>query len=91
MNKQQLIDDVAEETGISKKAATSAVDSVLNNISAGLINDGQVSLKGFGTFNVRTLGARLGRNPATGAALDIPERQHVGFKAHKVLKEAVSI
>lgn len=90
MNKEQLIAEVAEDTGLTKSDSKAAIESVLRQISNGLKETGQVTLKGFGTFNIRTLGARLGRNPATGAALDIPERQHVGFKAHKVLKEAVS-
>lgn len=91
MNKEQLIASVAEDLGVSKTQSKDAIESVLRQISNGLQEDEQVTLKGFGTFNVRTLPARLGRNPATGAALDIPERQHVGFKAHNALKDAVSI
>lgn len=90
MNYTELTERVSAEIGVTKAAAKAAVDSVLGHISTGLQCDGQVTLKGFGTFNIRTLPARLGRNPATGAALDIPERQNVGFKAHKVLKEAVA-
>ncbi len=90
MNKAELIDAVAENADISKAAATRAVDTVLESITATLKNGEQVALIGFGTFSVKDRAARTGRNPRTGEPLEIPAAKVPSFKAGKALKDAVN-
>jgi DNA-binding protein HU-beta len=90
MNKGDLIDAVAEETGLSKADATRAVDSVINSITKALKAGNQVSLVGFGTFVVKKRAARQGRNPRTGETIQIAASAVPGFKAGKALKDAVN-
>jgi len=90
MNKGELIDAVANSAGLSRADATKAVDGVLDNISGTLGNGGSVSLVGFGTFSVKARAARMGRNPRTGEAIQIPASNVPGFKAGKALKDAVN-
>ncbi len=90
MNKQELVGAVAgnKASGIeSKAAAERAVNAVLDGIEAGIKKDGSVQLIGFGTFVVKTRAARMGRNPATGEAIQIKASRTVGFKAGQGLKE----
>ena len=81
MNKSQLIDNVSSEQGLTKVAAKSLVETVLSNIAKDTIEDGKVSLQGFGNFSTATRAARIGRNPNTGAAIEIAAKQVVKFKA----------
>lgn len=90
MNKTQLIDAVVEAADLPKAKATAVLDTILNKITAGLMEEGQVVLVGFGTFSIRKRAARVGRDPRTGGALQIPETTLVGFKAGKALKDAVN-
>ncbi len=90
MNKTELIDAVAEGADISKAAATRAVDTVLDTITAALAKGDQVTLVGFGTFSVKERAARTGRNPRTGEAIQIAAAKVPGFKAGKALKDAVN-
>lgn len=90
MNKAELIDAVALAADISKASATRAVDAVFDNIIAALKKDEQVSLIGFGNFTVRSRAARAGRNPQTGAAIEIKAAKVPGFKPGKALKDAVN-
>lgn len=90
MNKAELIDAVALAADITKASATRAVDAVLDNICTALKKDEQVSLVGFGTFVVRSRAARSGRNPQTGAAIEIKASKVPGFKPGKALKDAVN-
>ena len=90
MNKAELIDAVAEATGLGKGEATAATDAVLNSIVKTLAGGGQVSLTGFGTFNVRERAARAGRNPQTGETIQIKASKSPGFKAGKAFKDAVN-
>ena len=69
MNKNDLISQVADDTGLSKVDATKAVDAVLDNIAGSLSNGGEVRLVGFGTFSVTHRKATTGRNPRTGEAI----------------------
>lgn len=89
MNKSDLIGQVADKTGMTKKAASEAVESVFSVISEALSAGEKVTLVGFGTFEVRERAARRGVNPATGATIDIPATRVPAFKAGKSLKEAV--
>lgn len=90
MNKSELIAQVAEKTGLTKRAAGDSVEAVLSAIQEALQKGEKVTLVGFGTFEVRNRAARKGVNPATGATIDIPESKVPAFKAGKALKEAVS-
>ncbi len=90
MNKSELIDAIAASADISKAAAGRALDAVTDSIAAALRNDDQVSLVGFGTFLVKERAARTGRNPQTGAPINIPAAKIPSFKAGKGLKDAVN-
>ncbi len=90
MNKAELIEAVAEAADLSKASATRAVDAVLDSITGTLKAGDQVSLVGFGTFQVRERAARTGRNPQTGATIDIAAAKVPSFKAGKALKDAVN-
>ena len=89
MNKADLIDSVADSTDMSKAEAGRALDAVLDGISGALSNGDQVALVGFGTFLVRERAARMGRNPQTGAAIQIAASKGVGLKPGKALKESL--
>ena len=89
MNKAQLIDSVASKADVSKAEAGRAVDATLSAISGSLSGGENVSLVGFGTVSVRHRAARMGRNPQTGAAIQINASKSVGFKAGKALKESL--
>jgi DNA-binding protein HU-beta len=90
MTKGDLIDKVVDEAGISKKAAGEAVQAVLDGITGALKKGQKISLVGFGTFSVAKRAARSGRNPATGATINIPASNVPRFKAGKALKDAVN-
>ena len=90
LSKQDVINSVAAAAGLSKKDASGAVDAVVNTIMNALAEGNSVGLIGFGTFEVKTRAARTGRNPQTGAELDIPEKNVPSFKAGKELKDAVA-
>ena len=89
MNKAQLTDAVAASTDSSKAEAGRAVEATLSAIGSALAGGDSVSLVGFGTFNVRHRAARMGRNPQTGASIQIAASKSVGFKAGKALKESL--
>ena len=89
MNKTELINAVAESTGLTKKDSTAALDAVLTTISSTLASGESVQILGFGTFSVKTRAARTGRNPATGEPMEFPESKNVAFKAGSKLKEMV--
>ena len=89
MNKSDLVDAVASRADMSKAEAGRAVDAVLGSVGDALGNGESVSLVGFGTFSVRHRAARMGRNPQTGAAMQISASKVPGFKAGKALKDKV--
>jgi DNA-binding protein HU-beta len=90
MNKSQLIEKIAEGADISKSSAGRALQSFIEAISETLAEGGDVALVGFGTFSVRDRAARTGRNPQTGATLQISAAKAPAFKAGKALKDAVN-
>ena len=90
MNNAELIDAVAEITDLPKASATRAVDAVLETITGVLQSGNSVSLVGFGAFTVKSRAARVGRNPQTGAAINIAAAKVPGFKAGKALKDSVN-
>ncbi|MEO0616411.1 MAG: HU family DNA-binding protein [Pseudomonadota bacterium] len=90
MNKGELIDAVAGAADLSKADAGKAVDAVLDGITGSLKRGDNVSLVGFGTFQVKHRAARMGRNPQTGAEIPIKASNVPSFKAGKALKDAVN-
>lgn len=89
MTKADLVSKVAE-TGMTKKEAAAAVDSVIAAIKGSLAKGEKVSLIGFGTFSVKKRKARTGRNPRTGKPLKIKAKKVPAFSPGKGLKDAVS-
>ena len=89
LTKQNLIDAVADNTGLTKKQSGAALNAVLDTIQGALANGDSVGLIGFGTFEVRERAARDGRNPQTGAPIKIPAKSVPAFKAGKKLKDAI--
>lgn len=90
MTKKELIEKVAADAEITKKAAEAAIDSVLNGIEISLVEEGKITFVGFGTFEVRERAAREGRNPKTGEPMTIAASKGVGFKAGKKLKKKLN-
>jgi len=89
MTKQQLISLVADKANMTKVDAGRAVDAVSDVIANAMEKGETVTWTGFGTFEVRSRQARMGRNPQTGEALHIPASKTPAFKAGKSLKESV--
>ncbi|MDR0806920.1 MAG: DNA-binding protein HU-beta [Enterobacteriaceae bacterium] len=90
MNKSQLIDQIAAGADISKAAAGRSLDAIIEAITDALQNGEQVSLVGFGSFEVRERAARTGRNPQTGKEIKIAAAKVPAFRAGKALKDAVN-
>jgi DNA-binding protein HU-beta len=89
MNKTDLVNSVAEAGQLSKKDAGKAVDAVFEAILNALKDGEKVQLIGFGNFEVRERAARKGRNPQTGAEIEIAASKVPAFKPGKALKDAV--
>ena len=90
MNKIELVANVAEKAGLTKKDAEKALTAVLESVQQALIEGDRVQLIGFGTFEVKARAARMGRNPQTGKDMEIPASKAPVFKAGKALKDAVN-
>ena len=90
MNKTELIEHIAKHADISKAAATRALDATLSAVKTTLKKGGEVSLVGFGTFEVGKRSARTGRNPRTGAELKIAQAIVPKFRPGKALKDALN-
>jgi DNA-binding protein HU-beta len=90
VNKNDLVAAVATDSGLSKADAAKAVEAVFNNISSSLSDGTEVRLVGFGTFSVGHRKATTGRNPQTGAVIQIKASNQPKFKAGKGLKDAVN-
>ena len=90
MSKKVIVEAVAREAGMTQAAADKVVSAVLDAIGAELAKGEKVSFPGFGTFEVRERAARTGRNPQTGAAIEIAASKAPAFKAGSKLKERVS-
>ena len=87
MNKTELIAEIACKAGLSKKDAEKALNATVDTVSAALAAGDKVQLVGFGTFETRQREARMGRNPKTKEAIEIPATTIPVFKAGKALKE----
>jgi len=90
MTKEELIAKAAADAEISKSQAATALKSLLDSIEGALAKGDKVSLVGFGTFSVANRAARVGRNPATGAEIQIAAANIPKFKPGKKLKDAVN-
>jgi DNA-binding protein HU-beta len=90
VNKSELIDAIAAAADLPKASAGRALDAVIDSITDSLQKGDPVALVGFGTFAVKHRAARAGRNPQTGATIQIKAANVPGFKAGKALKEAVN-
>ena len=90
MNKAELIAAAAEKAGLSKKDAEKAVNATFDAITEALVNGEKVQLVGFGAFEVKERGERIGRNPQTKEEIKIPASKAPVFKAGKALKDAVA-
>ena len=90
MNKTALIGKISDDAGISKTAASNAVDSLIQSITGSLKKGQRVTLSGFGTFAVSKRKARTGRNPQTGEPIAIKAKRAVRFKAGKQLEETLN-
>lgn len=90
MNKPDLIAAAAEKSGVSKKDAERLINAAIDTIVASLSRGEKVQLSGFGTFEVKAREARVGRNPRTKEAVEIPATKAPVFKASKALKDTVS-
>ena len=90
MNKTELINVIAAETKVSKKDAEAVIASAINAITEALKTGDKVQLIGFGTFEVKDVAAREGRNPKTLEVISIPACKKPSFSASKALKDAVN-
>ena len=87
MNKVTLVAKIAEKSGLSKKQAELALGAFIDSVTEALKEGDKVQLMGFGTFEVKERAARPGRNPSTGATIEIPASKTPTFKAGKGLRD----
>ncbi len=90
MNKTELVAVVAENAGLTKKDAERVINASIDAITAALANGEKVQISGFGTFETKTREARIGRNPHTKEAIEIPATRVPTFKSSKALKDIVT-
>ncbi len=90
MNKAELVEAIAKNTGLSKAASEKSVKAFVDVVSKELKKKGKVQLVGFGTFETAKRAARTGKNPQTGAEIKIPAATVPKFKAGKALKDDVN-
>lgn len=90
MTKTDLVNYIAEETGLTKADATRALDAMMKGVTEGLKKEGKVTLTGFVTFTAKQKPAKTGRNPKTGETVKIPARVAATIKAGSKLKEALN-
>ncbi len=90
MTKQELVEFIAGEAGLTKADAERALNATLEGITEGLKKEGKVALVGFGTFSAKKRDAREGINPLTKEAIKIPAKMVASFKAGSKLKDAIN-
>ena len=90
MNKAELVELIANKTGTSKRQSEECIDLVVNAITKSVAKGEKVTLVGFGTFERRDRRARKGRDPRSGAEIDIPAKKVPAFSAGKQFKQAVN-
>ncbi|MBM4321157.1 MAG: HU family DNA-binding protein [Deltaproteobacteria bacterium] len=89
MTKAELIEAIQASTKTSKKTTGDIIDAVFENVKQSIMKDERFSYPGFGTFNVRERKARTGRNPRTGAAINIEASKTVSFKPAPAFKDSL--
>lgn len=89
MTKNELIEKVAKKSHLTKRAADDAVNATFKLIEDALVRGEKVVVSGFGTFLIRSRAARRGRNPQTGAIIQLPNKKTPGFSAGKTLKRLI--
>jgi integration host factor subunit beta len=90
MTKADLVERVAVEAEMTKKDAEQLVEIIFDSITASLNRGEKIELRGFGSFRVRERNSRQGRNPKTGATVEIPAKRVAYFKPGKELKELIN-
>ena len=90
MTKPQLIESVSASTGQTKTEVERTLDAILDRASGALASGDRVELRGFGIFEAKGTKARTGRNPGTGASIEIPASQKASFRPSKELKERLN-
>ncbi len=90
MNKNELIDSMAAEAGMTKSNTAVALDAIVASITSALKKGDEVRLVGFGTFAVSKRAATTARNPRTGETIKIPAKKQAKFKAGKTLQDSVN-
>jgi DNA-binding protein HU-beta len=90
MNKAELIDAIAQESGLTKADSKKALDALISSVGAGLKKGESITLVGFGSFSVSKREAKTGRNPQTGKPLQIPAKNVVRFKPGSELSASVN-
>lgn len=90
MKKPELAAAIAEKADVTKEKAGEILNAITDEITNAMAKNDPVTLIGFGTFSVRSRSARTGKNPQTGASIQIPASKSVGFKAGKSLKDSVN-
>jgi len=90
MTKAEIVEDIANKTGLTKKDVATAMDQFLESVSTALVDGKHFEIRGFGTFKVKHRKARMARNPRTGEAVPVPDRKVPVFKVSKELKDLVA-
>lgn len=90
VTRAQLSEAVYHEVGLSRNESAGLVETVLNEIAESLIKGDTVKVSSFGSFQVRSKGGRVGRNPKTGREVPIQPRRVLVFRASHVLKERIN-
>jgi len=90
MNKSELVNAIAADSGLTKAASEKALNSIMGAITGAVKKGDRVSLVGFGSFSVSQRSARTGRNPQTGKEIKIPAKKVVKFKAGADLDGSVN-
>lgn len=90
MNKSELVDAAAQASGLSRSDVGKALDAVLDTIATEVAKGDKVAIAGFGNFERRERAARTGRNPQTGATIQVAASKAPAFKAGKAFKDAVN-
>lgn len=89
VTRQELADALSQEVGLNKQEAAKILDHTLNMMVDSIVDEGQLKLSAFGSFNVREKSTRIGRNPRTGVEVPITPRKTISFKASNQLKSRV--
>jgi integration host factor subunit beta len=90
MTKADLVEEIANSTGLTKKDTALAVDHLIDAVKAALREGSHIEIRGFGTFKVKQRKARTARNPRTGDPVQLPPRKVAVFKVSKELKDRIS-